>query len=126
MQLLFFKQGLIHNQVIAVSPQSPLDAFDIDSEDFPNTFYTYRVTYFLNLIFPANKQDLFTEILDPNYYCPENADEAVMLWKEIAIAECIEWHMNPSNLFRQYFIIDIVLQISKWIQDVRQNYTLDT
>ena len=83
--------SLIHNQVIAVSPQSPLDAFDIDSEDFPNIFYIYRVTYFLNLIFPANKQDLFTEILDPSYYCPENADEAVMLWKEIAVAECIEY-----------------------------------
>lgn len=48
--------SLIHNQVIAVSPQSTLDAFDIDSEDFPNTFYIYRVTYFLNLIFPANKK----------------------------------------------------------------------
>ena len=74
-----------------MSPQSPLDAFDIDSEDFPNTFYIYRVTYFLNLIFPANKKDLFTEILDPSYYCPENADEAVILWKEIAVAECIEY-----------------------------------
>ena len=83
--------SLIHNQVIAVSPQSTLDAFDIDSEDFPNTFYIYRVTYFLNLIFPANKKDLFTEILDPSYYCPENADEAVILWKEIAVAECIEY-----------------------------------
>lgn len=83
--------NLIHNQIIAVSPRSPLEAFDVDSEDFPNTFYIYRVTYFLNLIFPSNKQDLFTEILDPSYYCSENADEAVALWKEIAVAECIEY-----------------------------------
>lgn len=83
--------NLIHSQIIAVSPQSPLKAFDIDSEDFPNTFYTYKVTYFLNLIFPPNKQDLFTEILNPSYYCPENKDEAVVLWKEIAIGECIEY-----------------------------------
>ena len=74
-----------------MSPRSPLEAFDVDSEDFPNTFYIYRVTYFLNLIFPSNKQDLFTEILDPSYYCSENADEAVALWKEIAVPECIEY-----------------------------------
>lgn len=83
--------SLIHNQIIAVSPKSPLEAFDTDSEDFPKTFYTYRVTYFLNLIFPSNKQDLFTEILNPSYYCPENEEEAVVLWKEIAIGECIEY-----------------------------------
>ena len=33
---------LIHTQIIAVSPQSPLEAFPTDSEDFPNTFYTYK------------------------------------------------------------------------------------
>lgn len=83
--------SLIHQQIIAVSLQSPLEAFDIDSEDFPNTFFTYEVTYFLNLVFPPNKQDLFTEVLNPSYYTPDYADEALALWKEIAIAECIEY-----------------------------------
>lgn len=82
---------LIHTQIIAVSPQSPLEAFPTDSEDFPNTFYTYKVTYFLNLVFPKNKQDLFTEILNPSYYSADYADEALELWKEIAVAECIEY-----------------------------------
>lgn len=83
--------NLIDNQVIVVSPQSTLEAFDIDSEDFPNTFYIYKVTYFLNLVFPPNKHDLFTEILNPSYYSTDCADEALALWKEIAIAECIEY-----------------------------------
>jgi hypothetical protein len=34
---------------------------------------------------------LFTEILDPSYYSKSHADEALALWKEIAIAECIEY-----------------------------------
>lgn len=83
--------NLIHEQIIAVSPQSPLEAFATDSGDFPNTFYTYKVTYLLNLVFPSNKQDLFTEILNPNYYSADCADEALTLWKEIAVAECIEY-----------------------------------
>lgn len=68
-----------------------MEAFPTDSEDFPNTFYTYEVTYFLNLVFPPNKQDLFTEILNPSYYSADYADEALALWKEIAVAECIEY-----------------------------------
>lgn len=83
--------NLIHDQIIAVSPQSPLEAFATDSEDFPNTFYTYKVTYFLNLVFPPNKQDLFTEILNPSYYSADCANEALVLWREIAVAECIEY-----------------------------------
>lgn len=49
------------------------------------------MTYFLNLVFPKNKQDLFTEILNPSYYSADYADEALELWKEIAVAECIEY-----------------------------------
>ena len=47
--------------------------------------------HFLNLVFPKNKQDLFTEILNPSYYSADYADEALELWKEIAVAECIEY-----------------------------------
>lgn len=89
--------NLIDNHVIEVSPQSPLEAFDTDNEDFPYYFYIYRVTYFLNLIFPSNRQDLFTEILNPSYYGPENADEALELWKEIAVGECIEYLQYQLN-----------------------------
>lgn len=89
--------GLIHNNVIAVSPISPLDAFDINDDEFPSVFYTYSVTYNLNLLFPPNKQDLFTEILNPTYYSPEHSGEALDLWKKIAVAECIEYLQHQLN-----------------------------
>lgn len=82
---------LIHDRVLVVSPLSPIEAFDISSTDFPNIFYTYEVTYNLNLLFPPNKQDIFTEILKPSYYSPDCAEAALELWKEIAISECIEY-----------------------------------
>jgi hypothetical protein len=82
---------LIKNQVVTVSPQSPLSAFDANNESFPNIFYTYEVTYNLNLVLPPIKQELFNEILNPSYYSKSHAAEALALWKEIAIAECIEY-----------------------------------
>ena len=83
--------NLIHSEVISVSPNSQLEAFVTDSEDFPNTFYTFKASYYLNLIFPPDKHELFAEISNPNYYSPEYAEEALELWKEIAVAECIEY-----------------------------------
>lgn len=83
--------NLIHEQVLAVSPTSPVDAFDVTDENFPNVFYIYKVTYYLNLMLPPHKQDLFTEILNPNYYSPAYAEDALTLWKGIAIAECVEY-----------------------------------
>lgn len=83
--------NLIHSQAIAVSPQSPLEAFNTDREDFPHTFFVYKVFYSLNLEFLPNKQDLFSEIMNPDYYSAEFANDALALWKEIAVAECIEY-----------------------------------
>lgn len=84
-------KSLSHDEIIAVSPTSPTEAFVIDDDDFPNRYYTYRVTYYLNLEFPPDKQDLFDEILNPTYYSPENEDEALGLWRKIAIGECLEY-----------------------------------
>lgn len=82
---------LANNQIISVSPMSPLEAFDIDAEDFPNTYFINKVTYYLNLLFPNDKQDLFSEILNPTYYSAEYEDEAVSLWRKIAVSECLEY-----------------------------------
>ena len=84
-------RSLSRDEIIAVSPTSPLEAFVVDDEDFPNRYYTYKVTYYLNLLFPVNKQDLFTEILAPSYYSVECEDEALDLWRKIAVSECIEY-----------------------------------
>lgn len=82
---------LSRSQIIAVSPTSPVEAFDVESDDFPNTYYIYEVTYYLNLVFPTNKETLFTEILNPTYYSSEYGDEAFFLWRKIAVAECVEY-----------------------------------
>lgn len=81
---------LSHNNIIAVSPNSSIEAF-VDEDDFPHTYYIYKVEYYLNMVFPPNKQELFKEILDPAYYANENKEEALSLWIKIAVGECIEY-----------------------------------
>lgn len=78
--------------VILVDPSSPLDSFDIKSPDFPNTFYVFKVKYLLNLSYPTNKKELFDEIISPQFYNPFlMAEEALDIWKTIALHECLEY-----------------------------------
>lgn len=83
--------NLFHNDIIAVSPRSPLETFDLNDAEFPTVFYRFKVIYLLNLIFPPNKEDLLTVILNPSYYSADYSEEALALWREIAVAECIEY-----------------------------------
>ena len=88
--------------VIAVSPTSPVDAFVVD-ETFPRTYHTYRVGYHLNLTFPDNKQSLINTILNPTFYLPEEKDDALKLWRKIAVAECVEYLMYQLKKVRFVF-----------------------
>lgn len=110
--------NLFKSNIISVSPTSPLEAFDETDDNFPNTFYIYKVNYYLNLKFPSDKHDLFMDILNPNYYKTELADEAYLLWNEIAISECIQYlqyqlknsgfYFNPGN--KTYKNFEIILK----------------
>jgi len=82
---------LIRAEAIKVSPLSPINAFIFDENNWPEEYYTYQVTYNLNLVFPPNKNDLFAEILNPSYYSHEHQENVLHLWKKIALAECIEY-----------------------------------
>lgn len=94
--------ALLEYNVIKVSPRSPIEAFVLE-DDFPNTFYTYKVIYELNLTYPSNKQDLYTEILNPTYYSDEYAEEALNLWRHIAVTECVEYLLYQLNKVRFNF-----------------------
>ncbi|MCL2774242.1 MAG: tetratricopeptide repeat protein [Oscillospiraceae bacterium] len=83
---------VIYNNAIVVSPRSPLEAFSQDEKDnFPNTYYTYKVIYNLNVSLLPNKQELIDKILNPKYYSDDVCEEAYELWKEIAVEECLEY-----------------------------------
>jgi len=83
---------LTNNKVITVSTRSSIEAFSEEKDDiFPNTYYTCKVMYNLNLLLPTEKQDLIYQILNPQYYSNCFSEEVYTLWKEIAVEECIEY-----------------------------------
>ena len=91
---------LSNKRVILVDPSSPLECFDIESKDFPNTYYMFKVKYTLNLLYPTNKNDLFLSIISPQFYSKSMADEALKLWRKIAVQECIEYLLEQLNAVR--------------------------
>lgn len=94
---------LIHEGIIVVSPNSPIEAF-VDDEKFPNTYYLAKVEYNLNLSFNTmNMQESIFEILNPQYYDESNSQEAYELWKEIATDECIEYLLHQIENVRFNF-----------------------
>lgn len=90
-------QELINAKVITVSPLSAISAFIFDENNWPKEYYTYQVTYNLNLISSVNEKDLFSEILDPTYYSKDDQENALALWNKIGIAECVEYLQYNLN-----------------------------
>lgn len=82
---------LSDKNAIVISPASSIDSFDIEADNFPNSYYPDLVTYILNLSFSSNEKDLLSEILNPTYFSSDLETEALVLWKRIAIYECIEY-----------------------------------
>ncbi|TAH59727.1 MAG: hypothetical protein EWM50_07560 [Gottschalkiaceae bacterium] len=84
--------SLSNKNIIVVSPDSPIEAFT-ESEDieFPNVYYIYKVNYHLNIEFLGDKQEFISKIINPVEFDKEYSDEAYIMWKDIALAECLEY-----------------------------------
>ena len=92
---------LSYRNIITVNPESPIEAFK-DSEDFPNTYYINKVIYNINITSEneKDKKQLFSTILNPNYYNDNLSVEAYNLWLKIAVEECCEYlvyQLNKAN-----------------------------
>lgn len=87
---------LFDNGIILVHPNSPLEAF-VKNENFPNSFYTYKVTYFVNIKYASNKQDTVDKILNPDLRSIDCIEEAYDIWRRIALTECIDYLLLQMN-----------------------------
>lgn len=132
---------LLDRHILAVSPSSPLEAFDLDASNFPIMIYPFKVTYNLNLFFPSDRQKLFNEILAPSYFSPVNHEEAYLIWLKIAAAECVEclnYHLHEENfysyvgekthvtfsvLLRDFSVAQIYGLIERAVSDASKLYT---
>lgn len=83
---------LSHKNIIIVHPNSPIEAFtESDNSPFPNVYYIYDVNYYLNLEFSGDKYKAINDLMNPSDINNTNSEEAFNIWKEIALAECLEY-----------------------------------
>lgn len=77
--------SLYNRNIITISPSSPIEAFY--EENFPNKFIMSKVIWLINVNFTLN------QLVRSDCYSNRYEEEALMLWNEIALAECIEYLM---------------------------------
>ena len=82
---------LIKCGAITVSPDSCLDAFEINSKTFPRKYDREKVAYKLNLLIPKGAKSILDAVECPSSSSADNSLEILLLWKEIAIGECIAY-----------------------------------
>lgn len=82
---------LIKSGAIIVSPESSLNAFDLESKNFPHKYDKEKVSYKLNLILSDNTKITLDFSKNLNFSFAERKKELLDLWQEIAISECITY-----------------------------------
>ena len=90
---------LADNKIIVVNPQSPIDAFVAEPEgsEFPKVYYIYKVSYFLNLNIHGSYHEEVSNLINPKELNEKDKDEALLLWKRIALEECLEYFSYQMN-----------------------------
>ncbi|MBY7025054.1 hypothetical protein FDC27_09925 [Clostridium botulinum] len=84
---------LYRKEIIVVSPESDIEAF-ADSDDdikFPGAFYIYSVKYVLNIEMKDIHNEEIAFILNPDEVLDKDKEEALNIWREIALQECLEY-----------------------------------
>jgi hypothetical protein len=84
---------LSSNKVILINPNSDIAAFPESSEDaeFPDVYYINKVSYVLNIDFGEETEEHIEKIINPSEISNDEKEEALEIWEEIALQECLEY-----------------------------------
>lgn len=97
---------LTYNNLILVSPDSDIDAFpdSSDETEFPHTYYINKVNYVLNIDFEEDYEKGIADLINPKEIEKEDdKKEALKIWREIALEECLEYLTYQINKVRFQF-----------------------
>jgi hypothetical protein len=109
-------RNLTASNIIVVNPDSSIDAFVESPEEaeFPNVYYISKVSYVLNVNFGANEEDKIREVIYPSEIKDEDKEEALKLWKEIALEECLEYlHFQMNKVKFDFSVGEKTISVFK-------------
>ena len=100
---------LIGRGVISVDSNSSIDAFLDSNEEkdieFPNVYYITMVKYRINIVGDEDIKNILSKIINPKSFSDADKEDALNIWKEIALEECIEYFEYQMKSVRFYFNI---------------------
>lgn len=83
--------SLVDSNILLVSTDSDIEAFDLSSDEFPQKFFYDRVRLTLNVEEEYANDYTSMMLSSPICYKQADAEDALEVWREIASYECIEY-----------------------------------
>lgn len=117
---------LIGRGVISVDSNSSIDAFLDSNEEkdieFPNVYYITMVKYRINIVGDEEIKNILSKIINPKSFSDEDKEDALNIWKEIALEECIEYFEYQMKSVR--FDFNIGEKTIAIFKDLLENFSV--
>lgn len=117
---------LIGRGVISVDSNSSIDAFLDSNEEkdieFPNVYYITMVKYRINIVGDEDIKNILSKIINPKSFSDEDKEDALNIWKEIALEECIEYFEYQMESVR--FDFNIGEKTIAIFKDLLENFSV--
>lgn len=117
---------LIGRGVISVDSNSSIDAFLDSNEEkdieFPNVYYITMVKYRINIVGDEDIKNILSKIINPKSFSDADKEDALNIWKEIALEECIEYFEYQMKSVR--FDFNIGEKTIAIFKDLLENFSV--
>lgn len=117
---------LIGRGIISVDSNSSIDAFLDSNEEkdieFPNVYYITMVKYRINIVGDEDIKNILSKIINPKSFSDADKEDALNIWKEIALEECIEYFEYQMKSVR--FDFNIGEKTIAIFKDLLENFSV--
>lgn len=117
---------LIGRGVVSVDSNSSIDAFLDSNEEkdieFPNVYYITMVKYRINIVGDEDIKNILSKIINPKSFSYADKEDALNIWKEIALEECIEYFEYQMKSVR--FDFNIGEKTIAIFKDLLENFSV--
>ena len=117
---------LIGRGVISVDSNSSIDAFLDSNEEkdieFPNVYYITMVKYRINIVGDEEIKNILSKIINPKSFSDADKEDALNIWKEIALEESIEYFEYQMKSVR--FDFNIGEKTIAIFKDLLENFSV--
>lgn len=117
---------LIGRGVISVDSNSSIDAFLDSNEEkdieFPNVYYITMVKYRINIVGDEEIKNILSKIINTKSFSDADKEDALNIWKEIALEECIEYFEYQMKSVR--FDFNIGEKTIAIFKDLLENFSV--